>query len=63
MITYLKMNIFIILLLEKINLYLLFYTFVSIIFTFIIKNENLQYTRLYGNILIIYTRLFSITHY
>ena len=41
MITYLKMNIFIILLLVKINLYLLFYTFVLIIFIFIIKNENL----------------------
>jgi len=34
------MNIFIILLLEKINLYLLFYTFVLIIFTFIIKKHK-----------------------
>jgi len=36
MITYLKMNIFIILLLVKINLYLLFYTLVLIIFIFIL---------------------------
>ena len=57
------MNIFIILLLEKNNLYILFYTFVLIIFIFIIKNENLQYTRLYSNILVFYLRFFSIIYY